>query len=132
MHLLFDGIGDIDDDSRFVGLDDIELANLMRLVLRKQLGESQVKASQRIHAVEYNTGDDSVISMRDTQARPSHWILRYDEIRLESSDLSRDVEPQLSRILHFTIGKTQELPSSTPSMRAASICSRSRASRRAP
>src|SRR5215470_8618677 len=101
-------VADVHHDVRSLPLHDVDLARLVRLVLRHQLGEGEVVARKRIDAVERDAADGAVVTVRGAEVIGAQGILADDEVGAMASDLARDVQPQGARVFDFAVGHDDE------------------------
>src|SRR2546421_2943047 len=101
-------LADVHDDVRILPLHDVDLAHLVGLELRHQLGEREMVARERVHAIQRDAADDTVVAVRGAELVGAQGVLADEEIGAVASDLAGDLAPQLARVLDLAVRVAEE------------------------
>src|SRR5204863_1395454 len=101
-------LADVHDDVRILPLHDVDLAHLVRLELRYQLGEREMVARERVHAIQRDAADDTVVAVRGAELVGAHGILADEEVGAVAPDLAGDVAAQPARVLDLAVRVAEE------------------------
>src|SRR6267143_1497607 len=96
-------LADVHDDVRILPLHDVDFAHLVGLELRHQLGEREMVARERVHAIQRDAADDTVVAVRGAELVGAQGVLADEEVGAVAPDLAGDVAAQLARILDLAV-----------------------------
>src|SRR5438045_590227 len=101
-------LADVHDDVRILPLHDVDLAHLVRLELRQQLGEREMVARERVHAIQRDAADDTVVAVRGAELVGAQGVLADEKIGAVAPDLAGDVAAQPARVLDLAVRVAEE------------------------
>src|SRR5215813_13936764 len=93
----------------FRPFDDVNLANLVWLVVGKQLREGHVIAGKGVDTVKDGPARDAVVPVGSEEATTAVRILGDDQIGSPPSNLAGDVSPEVARVRDLSVGVSEEL-----------------------
>src|SRR5882724_6795489 len=110
LELEFHGLGDVDDETRLLPLDEVRLTNAVRLVLARQFRKGKMVSRERVDAVEDHAASDPVVPMPP-------WEVVVRAVRIQGDDdvgspltnLAGNVAPELARVFQLAILVAEEL-----------------------
>src|SRR5438477_269780 len=101
-------LADVHDDVRILPLHDVDLAHLVGLELRHQLGEREMVARERVHAIQRDAADDTVVAVRGAELVGAQGVLADEEVGAVAPDLAGDVAAQPARVLDLAVRVAEE------------------------
>src|SRR5215813_2773156 len=93
----------------FRPFDDVNLANLVWLVVGKQLREGHVIAGKGVDTIKDGPARDAVVTVGSEEVARAVRILRDEQIGPPPSDLTGDISPEVARVRDLSVAVPEEL-----------------------